>query len=298
MNAPDMAAGLSAAAARPRRGHHLHWPIFWGFVVIALIVWGMNARLERYITPERGLGYWLGIVGASMMVLMLVYSARKRARWLHWIGRIPTWFHIHMALGVVGPLLVLFHANFRFGATNSNVALVCMLVVAGSGVIGRYVYTRLHAYLGGKEVGLDELRVIAERIRSQTTTIAFLGGVLDAIDREEQRLSRPDGGGILRLLWVFTTGIRAIFARRRLHRMIDRALALAIQQEPHNIALQADRIGATVRDYADRRLDAGRRVAEYRVYARVFSLWHVLHIPLFFMLLIAAIAHVIAVNIY
>jgi hypothetical protein len=298
MTAPELAADLSAASARPSRAHHLHWPIFWGFVVAALIVWGMNARLERYITPERGLGYWLGIVGASMMVLMLVYSARKRARWLRWIGRIPTWFHIHMALGVVGPLLVLFHANFRFGATNSNVALVCMLVVAGSGVIGRYVYTRLHAYLGGKEVGLDELRVIAERIRSQTTTIAFLGGVLDAIDREEQRLARPEGGRILRLLWVFTTGIRAIFARWRLHRLIDRSLALAMQQEPHNVALHADRIGSTVRDYADRRLDAGRRVAEYRVYARLFSLWHVLHIPLFFLLLIAAIAHVVAVNIY
>ena len=52
------------------------------------------------------------------------------------------------------------------------------------------------------------------------------------------------------------------------------------------------------RNYADRRLDAGRRTAEYRAYARLFSFWHVLHMPLFFMLLVAGIVHVVAVNIY
>jgi hypothetical protein len=39
-------------------------------------------------------------------------------------------------------------------------------------------------------------------------------------------------------------------------------------------------------------------VAEYRVYERLFSLWHVLHLPLFFMLLAAGIVHVIAVHVY
>ena len=43
---------------------------------------------------------------------------------------------------------------------------------------------------------------------------------------------------------------------------------------------------------------AGRRMAEYQMYERLFSLWHVLHIPLFFMLLIAGIVHVVAINVY
>jgi len=37
---------------------------------------------------------------------------------------------------------------------------------------------------------------------------------------------------------------------------------------------------------------------EYRIYERMFSFWHVLHIPLFFMLLIAGTVHVIAINVY
>ena len=49
---------------------------------------------------------------------------------------------------------------------------------------------------------------------------------------------------------------------------------------------------------ADRRLEAGRRTTEYRAYARLFSYWHVLHIPLFYLLLISAVVHVVAVNLY
>ena len=61
---------------------------------------------------------------------------------------------------------------------------------------------------------------------------------------------------------------------------IGRAAALALQSAGYSVTL------------------AGRRMAEYKMYARLFSLWHVLHIPLFFMLLIAGVVHVIAINVY
>ncbi len=274
------------------------WPITWGVIVTALIVWGANARLERYLTPQRGLGYWLGIIGSGMMLLLLVYSLRKRAAWLRWIGTIPAWFQLHMVLGVLGPLLVLFHANFRLGATNSNVALICMLLVAGSGVIGRYLYTRVYAHMDGSRDTLAELQAAAERIRAQTTSIAFLPGLLNAIEQEERRLVEPAATPLGRLAQFLTAAARCMLARRRLHKMIRRAVARAVREESASVALHARRISMVARRYADRRLDAARRIAEYRLYARLLSFWHVLHIPLFFMLLIAGIVHVIAVNVY
>jgi hypothetical protein len=57
----------------------MRWPVLWTVVVAGLLWWGDHAHLERYISPRRGLGYWLGIIGGSMMVLLLIYSARKRA---------------------------------------------------------------------------------------------------------------------------------------------------------------------------------------------------------------------------
>jgi hypothetical protein len=276
----------------------LRWPIIWTIVVAAVLVWGVHAHLERYITPQRGLGYALGIVGGSMMVLLLMYSARKRFAWLRWLGGVPAWFEFHMVLGVVGPVLVLFHSNFSFGATNSNVALVCMLVVAGSGVIGRYIYTRLHARLDGHEDTLEQLRAVGDRLRTQTTSISFLPGLLDAIDSAEKRLIEPPKGFVMRFLHLLTGGPRMALARWLVRREIDRALTVALRRESALIAKHAQRIAAVARSYADRRLEAGRRMAEYKMYARLFSLWHVLHIPLFFMLLIAGVVHVIAINVY
>jgi len=286
-----------AAHIQHSKGQRLRWPLIWCVVVAALIVWGMHAHLERYITPQRGLGYWLGITGGSMMLLLLVYSARKRVSWLRWMGGIPEWFQFHMTLGVVGPLLILFHSNFRLGATNSNVALVCMLVVAGSGVIGRYIYTRLHARMDGHEDTLEQLKAVGERLRSQTTSIQFLPGLLESIETIEQRVIRPPKNPVGRFLHLFTGGLRSAIARWQARREITRAIQYARRQDKV-IAVNAQRIALVAYRYADRRFEAGRRANEYQLYARIFSLWHVLHIPLFFMLLIAGIVHVVAINVY
>jgi hypothetical protein len=267
-------------------------------VIAGLVAWGMHAHLERYITPQRGVGYWLGIIGGSLMLLLLVYSARKRASWLRWLGGIPAWFEFHMVLGIVGPILVLFHSNFRLGATNSNVALICMLLVAGSGVIGRYIYTRLHARLDGHEETLEQLKAVGTRLRSQTTAISFLPDLLDEVERVEQRLIETPKGLIARFLHLFTGAPRVIVARWLVRRHIKRVVSLALRRESELVARHTHHIAVVTRNYADRRLEAGRRRAEYQMYARLFSLWHVLHIPLFFMLLIAGIVHVIAVNVY
>jgi hypothetical protein len=288
-------ANLAPDKDRPFR---LHWPLIWTFVITGILAWGFHARLERYISPQRGTGYWLGIVGGSMMVLLLMYSARKRVTWLRWIGTIPIWFEIHMMLGLGGPILVLFHSNFKLGATNSNVALICMLLVAGSGVIGRYIYTRLHASLDGHEASLDDLKAVGERLRTQTTSISFLPGLLECVAKVERRLIDPPKNEVLRFLHLFSGGLRLIVARWVIRRAITRAISKAVRTDSAVIARHAHRIARVARQYGDRRLEAGRRMAEYRMYTRLFSLWHVLHIPLFFMLLFAGITHVVAVNIY
>jgi hypothetical protein len=41
-----------------------------------------------------------------------------------------------------------------------------------------------------------------------------------------------------------------------------------------------------------------RRVAEFHSYERLFSLWHVLHLPFFYILVITALVHVLAVHMY
>jgi hypothetical protein len=293
----NAAAAKLAAPIAAKRGW-LRWPLVWTVLVCAVLVWGSRAHLERYITPHSGVGYWLGIVGGSMMILLLVYSARKRARWLHWLGNIPAWFRIHMTLGVMGPVLVLFHANFSLGATNSNVALFSMLLVAGSGVVGRYIYTRLHASMDDHEETLEQLKAVGERLRTQTSSMAFLPGLSEEIDRLEQWLIAPSRGQFGAVLSLVFAPYRMAMARYRVRRAINLAMGRAMQSDSPLLARHAPRIMEAARRYAYRRFDAGRRATEYKTYTRLFSYWHILHLPLFFLLLIAGFVHVIAINIY
>ena len=292
---------MSATAAQisvERTRLRLPWPLIWSLVVAIVLYAGYHAHMERYITPQRGLGYWLGITGGSMMLLLLLYSARKRLRWLRWMGSIPGWFDFHMALGVIGPVLILFHSNFSLGATNSNVALFCMLTVAASGVVGRYIYTRLHAHLEGHEDTLEQLKAAGKRMASQSTSVEFLPGLLDALERLEARWIAPPRNPLLRVPHVFTGGLRMTIARWRMRVEVQRSVRRAQISGSALMAAHAGRLAMVAQTYARKRFEAGRRITEYQVYAKLFSLWHVLHIPLFFMLLIAGIVHVVAINIY
>ncbi len=268
-----------------------------GVAAVLALAWGYTAHLDRYITPERGLGYALGIVGGSMMLLLLVYPARKRARWLRWVGGIPGWFKIHMILGVTGPVLVLFHSNFQLGATNSNVALVCMLAVAGSGLVGRYIYGRMFGNFTDRQTSLSDLQRNADSLRRQTSSTAVLPELIGAIELEEKRLYEPSPSLLVTLLHAMTAGVRTALARWRLERLIRRMVIQAARQSP-TMAAHGPRLAATAYAYAVRRLDANRRLAEHRFYVRMFSLWHVVHVPFFIMLLVAGIVHVISVHVY
>jgi hypothetical protein len=131
-------------------------------IAVALVV-GWNERDEDIITPSSGLGYWLGIAGSLMMVALLFYSFRKRQRRGWKLGSIPAWFRIHMILGILGPLLVVFHTNFQLKALNSTVALAAMLIVAFSGLVGRYIYGKIH---GGLDSQKSTARNVEARLRA------------------------------------------------------------------------------------------------------------------------------------
>jgi hypothetical protein len=262
---------------------------------VAVLAWGYRFPTDRYITPQTGVGYALGILGGSAMLLLLVYPARKRVRALAFLGTTKNWFQAHMVLGVVGPVLVLFHSNFSLGATNSNVALACMLVVSGSGLFGRYFYTRIHHGLHGRRASLAELKDYAEKLRWVTASVEFLPDLVTRIEAEEQALvARCERLPLL--LRPPACAIGAALARRRLRRHVRQSLEVPGSASPGPVRKRG--LLETAASYIDDRLSATRRVVEFSSFERLFSLWHALHLPLFVMLLIAGVVHVVAVHVY
>ena len=224
---PATAAGRDRAPHRTALRQRITLPQVFTLATLMLLVWGYRFPTEHYLTPQAGAGYAFGILGGSAMLLLLVYPLRKRVRALAFMGTTKRWFQAHMALGVIGPLLVLFHANFSFGATNSNVALACMLIVSGSGLFGRYFYSRIHHGLHGRKANLAELRAHADKLRWVTSNVDFLPGLVDRIEVEEQQIvARCERAPLLARPLVGTVGV--LLARRRLRHHVTVALRASV----------------------------------------------------------------------
>ncbi len=256
--------------------------------VIAALIFGWQHRGEYYLTAEHGIGYALGIIGGSMMLLLLLYPLRKR---LSFMGRwlpLRLWFRIHMLLGVIGPLCILYHCNFQLGAANSNIALFCMGLMVGSGLIGRFIYIKIHYGLYGQRATLQELQKQMQTSEQRLHDGRESGLNAEAIERLHQlqtfALQRRSFGGNLARLFTINSRIRA--ERKWLRTQLNTSAHLSAEAKREMLA-RAQTFLAIV-----------KRMAGIGFYERLFSLWHVLHMPIFFMLVITGLIHVYAVHLY
>jgi len=272
---------------------------FYGYslTVIAIGV-GWLLRDRELINPAHGLGYWLGIAGGSMMLVLLLYPLRKRIRFLRFLGDTSDWFRVHMILGVLGPVLVLYHSNFQLGSFNSKVALYCMLLVAGSGVIGRELYARIHRGLYGRKTSLSELRGDLERSLEESHGLAallpYLSARLESLSAEIQGDTVTGSMGTrASFLWLFKQYVVWISLL-----MTARGELKARAAESTAVTRDYRRLRKSSSSYIRNFVRLTARVAQFTLCERLFSMWHVLHMPLFFMMVISALIHVLAVHMY
>lgn len=267
-------------------------------VVVAAVASGWFLRHRNPLTPESGLGYALGIAGGASVLLLLLYSARKRLRCLHNVGVLSQAFRVHMMLGVLAPVLILFHCNFRLGAPNSNVALVSMLVVAASGVVGRYLYTRISHGLYGARATREELHeqlvVSAVALGEQLPPAASAAQRLAAFAAQVRAPHHLLGA---RLFPLVALPPLALWVRRRVLGDVQRDFA-AVAAREHWDAGTRHAHEAAAAAIISRYVTAIVKEVQFSAYERLFALWHALHIPLFVMLLLTGILHVVAVHMY
>lgn len=269
----------------------------YAFLVAALLS-GWMLKDEKLVNPDDGPGYWLGIVGGSMMLFLLLYPLRKKIPILRVFGAVKHWFRIHMIFGLVGPLLVLFHSNFNTGSFNSQVALYCMLLVSVSGMVGRHFYAGIHRGLYGKKTSLRELQEdMTETLEANNglaTLMPNLVACLEVLSVELQGDAITRSIGMRRCLrWM----MRRYVIRFQLKRIAKKDLLERAASSPV-IAKDIKRLRRSANTYINGYVKQMSCVAHFSLYERLFSLWHVLHLPLFLMLVLSACVHVIAVHMY
>ncbi|HEX5789305.1 MAG TPA: hypothetical protein VFY03_14070 [Woeseiaceae bacterium] len=303
------AAGRPAAVAdaAPR---HRETPSLWrrlykeygslaGFAAAttALIV-GWVGREERRLFPDHGLGYALGIAGSFLLLSLLLYPLRKKFRALSFLGNVRNWFKTHMIIGVVAPITILYHSNFYFGSVNSTAALASMLLVAVSGLVGRYLYGKVHHGLFGRKANLKELLgTVRLSVRDAGPAAQFVPSMMQAIAAFDRQVLQPPKGLIDTIVLPFRLGVQTRLAYWRIARLVARELD-AQAASSAIVRAHRDRLLRLAQAFIREHLRRVRRVAAFVAYDKLFSLWHKIHLPFFLILIFTAIVHVVAVHAY
>ncbi len=230
--------------------------------------------------PNKGIWHPLGWLGSGMMVVMMLYSVRKRLTLLSSLGSMRKWLSAHMFLGIMGPLLVTLHTTFKFHGIIAT-SFWCMIVTMVFGILGRYIYVQIPRSITGAELGVQDIDRMVENLNSQLSryleskSLQALFSSINTVDEKVKDLN-PLGA----LLFMVKADVENIFKVNHLRRVLKSKFNLhwKIREE---IVLLLKKKASLIR----RRnlLAASHRLLHY---------WHVFHVPLAIVMFIIMFLHI------
>jgi len=227
--------------------------------------------------PAGSLGLRYGIIGTVMITVgVVLYSSRKRIGALVRLGKLKYWLEFHIFLCTVGPFLVTLHTSFKVGGLVS-IAYWSMVVVAVSGIFGRYVYVRIPKNIQGQFAGLAAIQ------QERAALMQSLGTSLGPRAAQVEQLVAGTRTMPRSLFGAIAVAIRHDFTRRGTMRRVRKVLASgAIGSQ------QRSRVLGIVRH----QLDIEHQIAVTVPFQKLFRYWHLLHLPLAIVMFIIVAVHV------
>ena len=262
-------------------------------VASILVIWYFWK--DEYLSHSDDLIYNMGLVGGLLMLLQFIYSARKRLPGMKHLGLLKQWFIFHAIVGVGAPLIIVFHSRFDISSINGGVALISMLIVVFSGVIGRYLLAQTNFDLN---VERDALRKLHNKIHQDILPRHSDVGPLVAQKLKDFTLgafaTRP--GLVNAFISAASIGVKT----KLLYSELTHSARLVQSGSEAAIPMPGSEIGFNnvekkiIRVY----LDALARLARYNAFKQLFALWRIGHVPFIYLLLVSGLLHTLAVHMY
>jgi hypothetical protein len=239
-----------------------------------------HSTLHTAWKPGGAIGHGLGIIGSAMMLTLLLYSVRKRFRFMQNAGNIRFWLNYHIWLGITGPILVIFHTAFKLGGIVA-VSFWSMIGVALSGVLGRYLYLQIPRTLSGQELSGTELDAMDRDLQKQL--------------QERFKLSESALQLIQHASGAASAGNREGWANAWYWLQQDITLPLRLRAIRHELEA-ADGLSRSqmrqVMHVVKRKVRLSRRVAFLSSARALLHHWHLIHRPFALVMLVIMIVHV------
>ena len=238
-----------------------------------------------WLKPSGYIGQSAGLLALALFLFLWLYPLRKKFRWLAFTGAISRWLNAHVLAALLLPLLVAVHAAWRFRGV-IGLGFWSMMVVWLSGIVGRYIYTRIPRGRAGVELTREE---IARRRGALLDQIAQQTG----LDRTavEGILAPAPTTGRLGVWGTFKRMIADDFARRAAERRLRRLWAA---RGSHRRPADGAAISAVLR-LASQEVALAQQARMLDATQSVFRYWHVLHRPVAIAALVAVLVHVVVV---
>lgn len=242
------------------------------------------------LRPSGGVGIRLGLLSAFLFLCIYLYPLRKRIAWLQRIGKTRRWLDVHVALGLIVPLIVTVHASFKVHGL-IGMAYWIMLAIVASGVAGRYLYAQIPRSVSAAELGLKELAEQAEtlsrRLHEQKVfSREELEAALAAPDREAVESMTMLGALAAMVALDVKRPFRVAALRRKVIEPRERLGTLwGLRRSGHK---ELESVLDTVR--ASAWLSA--KIAFLRRAGEIFHLWHVVHKPFSYSFAVIVAAHI------
>ena len=177
---------------------HRNWALACGAVSVAAAVAYIIYAFRAPNGPTGGslAGLLFAFAGTGVIVLECLLSVRKRYP-ASPLGRVQTWLRAHIWLGLLGFLLILFHAGFHWGQGLSALLMWLFALIVASGIYG----LALQAYLPRRMTELVSRETIYEQIPEvirllrleADERVEFITGGLGAEEEEDQKPIRAGG---------------------------------------------------------------------------------------------------------
>jgi hypothetical protein len=235
-----------------------------------------------WLKPSGYIGQCAGILTFFMFLFMYLYPLRKRLS--HWtrLGSLPRWLDVHIACGLIIPVIGAIHAGWRFQGV-IGIGYISMLLVSLSGIVGKYLYVHIPRSRAGVELSMEELEQRRSRL---TNEIAQTAG-LDPAEVEAATTSVSDRRGTLSMLATVGTLLAGDLVRFTTARKLRRRWGKQCRLDKRALREVARLVRRQIK------LTQQRRMLEAT--QRVFRFWHVVHKPFSITAFIAVIIHIVAV---
>lgn len=262
-------------------------------VVAAFVSAGWMKAQQWTFVVNYDFVYYTGLAGGLIMLVALAYSLRKRVGLMKNIGKVETWYYLHIFAGVTGPLIIVFHSTFAIKSVNSLIAIIAMSAIVFSGALGRFLFTRLsfvmHTRLEKIKREEEELfsalvKYDSEQIRKHLSRL-----ILSCMTQPKTIWHIPYAYFLIRgqaaasyvLIGDHITKVLIEVARRS--NWDRQTLQVTIYSE---------------KQYLKQYLNTLMDVSRVRGYEQILSKWRVFHAPVMYLLLLATLGHVWAVYAY